>query len=89
MDNLTALVLAAPMIKQIHAQDIMIGITDKEIFHYYAPSKVLDFGLTKGSPVPEDDPSLGNALAGRATTNRLSAELYGATVILGSADLRR
>lgn len=81
MDNLTALVLAAPLFKQIHAQDIMIGVTDREIFHYYAPSKALDFGLTKGSPVPPDDPSLGNALAGRATTNRLPAELYGATVI--------
>ncbi|WP_019911047.1 methyl-accepting chemotaxis protein [Paenibacillus sp. HW567] len=81
MNNLTALVLAAPFIKQIHSQDIMVGITDKEIFHYYAPSKVLDFGLTKGSPVPPDDPSLRNALAGRATTNRLSPELYGSTVI--------
>lgn len=80
MDNLTALVLAAPF-KQVHAQDIMIGVTDREIFHYYAPSETLDFGLTKGSPVSPDDPSLGNALAGRATTNRLPAELYGATVI--------
>lgn len=81
MDNLDALVLAAPFFKQIHSQDIMIGVTDKEIFHYYAPSKVLDFGLTKGSPIPPDDPSLSNALAGRATTNRLAPELYGATVI--------
>lgn len=81
MDNLTALVLAAPFFKQIHSQDIMIGITDKEIFHYYAPSKVLDFGLSKGSPIPPDDPSLSNALAGKSTTNRLSPELYGATVI--------
>ncbi|AIQ40909.1 methyl-accepting chemotaxis protein [Paenibacillus sp. FSL R7-0297] len=81
MDNLTALIAAAPLFKQIHAQDIMIGITDREIFHYYEPSKVLDFGLTKGSPVSPDDPSLGNALAGRATTNRLSPELYGATVV--------
>lgn len=81
MDNLTALIAAAPLFKQIHAQDIMIGITDTEVFHYYAPSKALDFGLAKGSPIPPDDPSLGNALAGRATTNRLSPELYGATVI--------
>lgn len=81
MNKLEALVLAAPMFKQIHAQDIMIGITDNEIFHYYEPSKVLDFGLVKGSPVPPDDPSLSNALKGHATTNRLSPELYGATVI--------
>ncbi|MEO3944283.1 methyl-accepting chemotaxis protein [Gorillibacterium sp. CAU 1737] len=81
MDNLTALLLAAPYFKQIHSQDIMIGITDREIFHYYEPSKILNFGLTKGSPVPPDDPSLSNALAGRATTNRLSPELYGASVI--------
>ena len=81
MDNLTALVAAAPFFKQIHSQDIMIGITDKEIFHYYAPSKVLDFGFTKGTPISKEDPTLANALAGRATTNRLSPELYGATVI--------
>lgn len=81
MENLTALVLAAPYFKQIHSQDIMIGITDKEVFQYYAPSKALDFGLTQGSPVPPNDPTLANALAGQASTNRLSPELYGTTVI--------
>lgn len=81
MDNLNALIAAAPYFKQIHAQDIMIGITDRDIFHYYAPSKNLNFGLTKGSPVPPDDPSLQNALNGKATVNRLPDDLYGATVI--------
>ncbi|WP_058303613.1 methyl-accepting chemotaxis protein [Gorillibacterium timonense] len=81
MDKLTALILAAPLFKQIHSQDIMIGITDKEVFHYYEPSKILNFGLTKGSPIPSEDPTLANALAGNATTNRLSPELYGTSVI--------
>ncbi|MNB70625.1 putative sensory transducer protein YfmS [compost metagenome] len=81
MDTLTALILAAPYFKQIHAQDIMVGITDKDIFHYYAPSEKLNFGLVKGSPVPKEDPTLMSALAGQVTVNRLPKDIYGSVVI--------
>lgn len=81
MDIIAALVQAAPYFKQIHSQDIMIGITDREIFQYYAASKALDLGLDKGSPVPAEDPTLMNALAGRRTVNRIPAEIYGNPVI--------
>lgn len=81
MDIIAALVQAAPYFKQIQSQDIMIGITDREIFHYYAPSGTLDFGLVKGSPVPLEDLTLMNALAGQKTINRLPAEIYGNPVI--------
>ncbi|MFD1177083.1 methyl-accepting chemotaxis protein [Paenibacillus puldeungensis] len=81
MDIVEALVLAAPYFKKIHSQDIMIGVTDKEVFHYYAPSRTLDLGLDKGSPIPSNDATLMNALAGQRTINRLPAEVYGNPVI--------
>jgi hypothetical protein len=80
MDIIEALVQAAPYFKQIHSQDIMIAVTDKKVFHYYAPSKILDFGLQKGSPVSAEDPTLMNALAGKRTVNRIPAEIYGTPV---------
>ncbi len=81
MSIIDALIIAAPYFKQLHSQDIMIGITDKEIFQYYTPSKVIDFGLVKGSPIPLDDPTLRNGLAGKVSFNRIPAEVYGDPVI--------
>ncbi|MBT2291429.1 methyl-accepting chemotaxis protein [Paenibacillus albidus] len=87
MNIIDALVAAAPYFKLIHAQDIMIGITDREIFHYYAPSKNIDLALEKGSPVSSEDPTLTNALQGRASVNRIPAEVYGHTVISSGVPL--
>lgn len=81
MNIIDALVLAAPYFKQIQKEDIMIGVTDKDIFHYYAPAEKIDLGLEKGSPIPPEDPTLHNALRGRKTINRLPAEIYGYTII--------
>ncbi|ASA24711.1 methyl-accepting chemotaxis protein [Paenibacillus donghaensis] len=81
MNVIDALVLTAPYFKLIHTQDIMIGVTDREMFHYYAPSKNIDLGLDKGSPVVKEDPTLMAALEGRASVNRVPAEVYGHTVI--------
>ncbi|MFB5674789.1 methyl-accepting chemotaxis protein [Paenibacillus terreus] len=81
MNIIDALVLAAPYFKSLTKEDIMVGITDHRVFHYYTGSEDIDFKLKKGDPVPPEDPSLSNALKGRATVNRLPAELYGFPII--------
>ncbi|MNO55204.1 putative sensory transducer protein YfmS [compost metagenome] len=81
MSIIDALVLAAPYFKKIHSQDIMIGITDREIFQYYSPSNVIDLGLVKGSPIPPEDPTLSNGLKGEISLNRIPPEVYGSPVI--------
>lgn len=81
MSIIDALVLAAPYFKKIHSQDIMIGITDREIFQYYAPSKAIDFGLVQGSPIPPEDPTLTSGLKGEVSLNRIPPEVYGAPVV--------
>lgn len=81
MDIIDALVLAAPYFKQIHSQDIMIGVTDRETFKYYAPSKNFNLGLEVGSPVSREDPTLMNALEGRIGANRIPAGIYGMPII--------
>lgn len=81
MNVIDALVLAAPYFKRIYPQDIMIGITDKEVFQYYERSEKVDFGIGKGSPIPLEDPTLRNALNGQPSTNRISADLYGYIVV--------
>ncbi|MFF2019682.1 methyl-accepting chemotaxis protein [Paenibacillus sp. NPDC058177] len=81
MSIIDALVLAAPYFKKIHTQDIMIGITDREVFHYYTPSKLIDFGLVKGSPIPAEDPTLSDGLKGKVSLNRIPADIYGFPVV--------
>ncbi|AIQ38448.1 hypothetical protein R50345_29835 [Paenibacillus sp. FSL R5-0345] len=81
MSIIDALVLAAPYFKKLHSQDIMIGITDREIFQYYTPSNAIDFGLAKGSPIPPEDLTLSNGLKGEVSFNRIPAEIYGSPVI--------
>lgn len=81
MSIIDALVLAAPYFKKIHSQDIMIGITDREIFQYYEPSNTIDFGLVKGSPIPPEDATLANGLKGEISINRIPAEIYGFPVV--------
>jgi hypothetical protein len=81
MSIIDALVLAAPYFKKIHSQDIMIGITDREIFQYYSPSNAIDLGLVKGSPIPPEDLTLSNGLKGEISVNRIPPEVYGSPVI--------
>ncbi|GIP40535.1 putative sensory transducer protein YfmS [Paenibacillus sp. J31TS4] len=77
MNALEALVQAAPYFKQIFPQDVMIGITDQEVFVYYEPSAKVNFGDMVGKPVPKEDPTINGALSGQVCMERVSAELYG------------
>lgn len=74
---LDAIVIAAPLLKKIHGQDIMIGVSDRERLLYYEPSSTIDLGLKKGDLIMEDDATINQALAGVASTNRHPATIYG------------
>ncbi|MDR2736832.1 MAG: methyl-accepting chemotaxis protein [Gracilibacteraceae bacterium] len=73
---LEALMVAAPIIKSAMKDEIMIGVTDREKFLLYLPSKELDLGLTDGSPIPLEDKSLQSALSGKGVWERVPAEAF-------------
>ncbi|MFD2446556.1 methyl-accepting chemotaxis protein [Bacillus sp. CGMCC 1.16607] len=58
-------------------EDVMIGVIDHEKFLAYVPSKSLNLGIEKGTPVPKDDISLQKALGGENFEARLPKEIYG------------
>lgn len=61
-------------------EETMIGITDRDTFLHYSPSKKVDFGIKKGTPISPDDPNLKAALAGKCGSVIVPAEIYGVSV---------
>lgn len=64
-------------LKQAVPDDVMLGITDREKFIFYAPSKHLNFNVKKGDSIPPEDISLQEALKGNSCSIRVSKEAFG------------
>lgn len=73
---LEALMVAAPIIKAAMRDELMIGITDREKFLLYLPSKEIDLGIKADFPIPAADQSLQGALAGKPMWERVPAEAF-------------
>jgi len=81
MNQLDILIAAVPYIKKLVKEDIMIGITDLEKFQFYMPSQRIDFGLTPGTPIPEEDENLRKALRGENSLTHIPEHIYGFPII--------
>ncbi|MBA9085508.1 hypothetical protein FHR92_001974 [Fontibacillus solani] len=77
MNKLEALIEAVPYMKKMNKDDIMIGITDREKFLFYAPSSDIDFGIKPGDRISLEDQNFIDALNGKFAINSVSPELYG------------
>ncbi|MNW37326.1 putative sensory transducer protein YfmS [compost metagenome] len=77
MNKLEALIEAVPYMKKMNKDDIMIGITDRETFLFYAPSSDIDFGIKPGDRISLEDQNFIDALNGKFAINSVPPELYG------------
>lgn len=64
-------------LKQAIPDDIMLGITDREKFIFYEPSKLLHFNIKNGDPIPLEDISLQTALKGKSCSTRVPEAVFG------------
>ena len=64
-------------LKQAVPDDVMLGITDREKFIFYAPSKLLNFNIKRGDFIPLEDISLQEALKGNSCSIRVPKEAFG------------
>lgn len=48
--------LVAPYLKEVLGKDMMIAVTDREIFIAYYPGDKIDIGAKAGQPIPPSDP---------------------------------
>lgn len=64
-------------LKQAIPDDIMLGITDREKFIFYGPSKLLHFNIKNGDPIPLEDISLQEALKGKSCSTRVPEAAFG------------
>ncbi|WP_170292074.1 methyl-accepting chemotaxis protein [Heliobacterium mobile] len=72
-----SIAVAAPFFGQVMLEDAMIGVVDQEKFLAYIPSKTINLGVKPGTPVPQEDQSMQDALQGRPSSLRIPDEAYG------------
>ncbi|EDW22815.1 chemotaxis protein [Bacillus pumilus] len=77
MDILQSIVTAAPYIMQILKNEVTLGVTDREKFLLYLPSKDLDFQIRAGEFIKPDDLNLKKALRGEISNISLPESVYG------------
>lgn len=74
---LEALIMAAPIIKLLVPLDCMIGLSDREKFLHYMPSKRVNLGNIIGKPVPPEDPIYQAIRSNQPVTLTVPKEVFG------------
>ena len=78
---LASLVSSLPFIQQTMREEVTIGLSDREKFLAYLPSKNIDFGIVPGTLIPKDDHNIQSSLRGKENSSRLPIDVYGFHVL--------
>lgn len=66
-----------PFLKEVMQKDIMASVTDLEKFIAYVPGKAIDVKVTKGMPIPADDPLRATIKNNQVISAVVPKEVYG------------
>lgn len=78
---LDSLVNTLPIFQQAMREEVTIGVTDREKFLAYLPSKNIHFGLVAGTPIPAEDHNIQSSLRGKENTSLVPVDVYGFHVL--------